>query len=366
MGNTESNYKLVLDSSKCQADQRLNLQEDGDSSSAKSDKTACGDIQYHSPPGNVNSYDPRDLEKILLGSDANEKDYIEAERLLKKNTYFIHVTVKVETSFLTSPGHFVPAYFAATTGNVKLLQLLVKYGADLFVIQNGYTLMDFACGCQQLEMIDFLTEQGLDALGSVNNKYQSSFKLSIKHGCTKTLKHLMEHLTYAKRIDHNVRMEALRLICVTNTEKDSHLKIIKYLVHTGCDVNGAVTGSREMENYGFTYLMYAACSNNPRILYTLYRVGAAMNAKTSFGDTALHLAAQRGNLHIVQSLLAMGADCSLRTKDHDNAVEVALINGYGKIALEIQRHIDLRKIKKLISMGKEVAGEMREGQDEER
>ena len=87
--------------------------------------------------------------------------------------------------------------------------------------------------------------------------------------------------------------------------------------------NSGITVDTKDDKYSRTELMLAAANGHTKIIDTLLRAGANVNAKDNNGGTALMNAARCGRTETVNALLKAGADIHAKDNFGDTALMVA-------------------------------------------
>lgn len=225
--------------------------------------------------------------------------------------------------------------------NLDMVKQLINDGADINYqyltntnIYNSQTLniLWYACSTNNFEIIKYLVEQGADInyTGNLTNTYQSviindlnfvNFKYLVDNGadintsfdidqlnvgCT----NLVNRLLYDNKIQHikyiveqyNFNMHNIQICNVSSKTK---LKIIKYSVEHGADINF-------QDNNGNT-ILHNLCNYSNKNIFKIIKyvieLGINVNVQDKFGNTALHYATKvRNNLNIIKYLIEHGAD----------------------------------------------------------
>ena len=101
---------------------------------------------------------------------------------------------------------------------------------------------------------------------------------------------------------------------ITSKDPNKNLKIIKFLLENGVDVNTRMKGSSEYNNA--TRLMYFIINNNKNAIELfMNHPDVDVNIKNYYGQTALMLACNYGTIELVDELLEKGADINDQDKD---------------------------------------------------
>lgn len=164
----------------------------------------------------------------------------------------------------------------ANRGNVRLLQLVVKLGADI----NGHS----SGSCPLIEAI---------------KSHQPS-----------TVAYLL-----SERADMNVHDDTYATPLIWAI-REGQIDMAKRLMAAGADLNAG-------DKAGWTPLRHALQTGKYDTVDMLIRAGADVNLSDNIGETPLMRAAQMGNMDILHLLLRSGANPSDRDKTGHSAIEYA-------------------------------------------
>lgn len=167
---------------------------------------------------------------------------------------------------------------------------------------NGATCLIMACRNGHYEIVEYLVESAgacLELTGLVNFEGEN-IEGAPPLWCASAAGHLkiVKYLV-SKGADVNSTTKsnstALRAACF-----DGHLEIVKYLVENNADIEIA-------NRHGHTCLMIACYKGHLSIAKYLINKGADLNRKSVKGNTALHDCAECGSLEIMKLLLSHNA-----------------------------------------------------------
>jgi len=109
-----------------------------------------------------------------------------------------------------------------------------------------------------------------------------------------------------------------------NAAKRGDLEMVQQLLGTRIMLNAI----NDVDDTGFTAVMYAAKVGDATILKLLIDNGAEVNSQNIAGATALMLASKYGHLGTVKALVAAGADPHIRTNNKFTAIRLASMYGH--------------------------------------
>ena len=105
--------------------------------------------------------------------------------------------------------------------------------------------------------------------------------------------------------------------------KNNNIQSIKNYIYFGYDLN--------VDNYGYTPLIYVSISNQIEIAKLLLNAGADVNKQNNIGSTALIYAAYNNNIEIVKLLLNSDADIDKQNSAGRTALMSAAYNNNREI-----------------------------------
>lgn len=185
----------------------------------------------------------------------------------------------------------VSSVFAASLGQIRILELLLSYGVDISLsTSSGITPLMGASMALQLDTMRFLLDKGADITAIDNSGRSVLFYAAEKGGSD----------------------------------------AIKLLLMSGASIWAT-------DNDRWTALHYAASRGNADVVRTLLEAGSDAHAKTLRGCTALFYAVERGHIETLHVLL----DAGLTTLDQaeDSILHVASLYGRSEVIRD-QLHTD--------------------------
>lgn len=239
------------------------------------------------------------------------------------------------------------AMLAVLKGHLGIVKTLFEAGADLNVIDNnGYGLMHAAATSGNVELIDWLMQQGLTASDPDRSSVTPLF-CAAEAGQFAAVKRLWE-LTPDK---HNKQEGLTALLAAAKAgdremliwlqaqgvplnlrdydgdnaliqaATEGHFDTLKFLAGQGLDLK------QNNARYG-TLLTSAVKSGNLELVkWLVEQQGADIKVVNSFGWTALHVAAYGNQEVIVRYLLGRGADPLAVAENNTNVLMLAAGNG---------------------------------------
>jgi len=253
------------------------------------------------------------------------------------------------------------AHIVASYGQIEILKLLKKRGADLLVkanygvgsfytIDNDFSPFHTAVYHNQVEVIAWFLEQKV-LIELKANAGQTAAHLAARGGHLETLKLLQEKGADLLARDNDGYMpihiaayhnqveviawllkQKVSIELKTNIGKTAahvaayrgHLKTLKFLKERGADLLAR-------DNNGYMPIHTAVNDNQVEVIAWLLEQKVLIELKTDEGETATYLAARRGHLKTLKFLKERGADLLARDNDgympihiaaNDNRVEV--------------------------------------------
>jgi|GEM_PF-1747280 len=215
-------------------------------------------------------------------------------------------------------GGATPLGYAADSGDVGMIQLLLKRGAKIEATgDRGRTPLLVAVVGGKSQAVDALLAAGANP-NAVDHDGKPALVLAADQGSAEVARKLL-----AKGADKNARVVSgpmAKATALINALESRHSSVALALIEAGADVNA-------VGSVGETPLH--SCSDNPReVCSALLDHGAILEAKMPDGNTPLMAAAQEGNAPVVQLLLDKGADPNLKNVRGETALKLAEQGGH--------------------------------------
>lgn len=200
---------------------------------------------------------------------------------------------------------------AAWNSNMKVLEGLLEEVRKGGVSSTGYGPTHFAASLGNVEVMEFLLAGGVDKNERDAEGNSALMWVVSADGSEDLMEALVDHGANVNL--QNYRGEtALYTACARGLEK------VEFLLENGADV-------RIADLDGATPLHAAAASlGDASLIALLVRYGASVNAGDDEGDTPLHWAVREGKMEAAQTLIQLGASITQSNEDGESALELAL------------------------------------------
>ena len=204
---------------------------------------------------------------------------------------------------------------AVDTGNVELLEIAIKEGADVNAkTHSDRTPLHKSAENGHLEIVQALIEAGADVKAKTDyGEPPLHFGAKTDYGYTPLhssarMKHLEVSRALieagadvnAKADDGNTPLHVSAVI--------GHLDVTQVFIEAGADVNAK-------DKWGQTPLYQSAGNGHLEIARYLIEEGADVNARTASGYTPLHFSARNRHLEVARALIEAGADVNANHND---------------------------------------------------
>ncbi len=210
---------------------------------------------------------------------------------------------------------------ASYKGNRQLVRFLVEYGADIHASDDdGETALILASLKGYLDIVVYLLNQGADIYTTDTHHY-TALTHAVDEGHDEIVRHLIEN-------GADVRRTCYGWPLLTWATSKGSSETVKVLIENGAEINAEV---EEGEWKGFTPLMMASYHGATDLIHLLIDSGADLEATSSNGWTALMLAASQGHLETLVYLLEQGANIHARNVEHQTALLIAVCWGQQEI-----------------------------------
>ena len=212
---------------------------------------------------------------------------------------------------------------ASSLGNVKIIDLLLKLGAEINLQDNwGDTALIFATTANKYSAVKYLVENGANVNIRGHNNC-TPLIIAAYEGNLKIAKYLIDH--GADVVDDRGHT------ALTVALEKGYDEIAEMLVDSGVHANLNNMFKKILENI--------ICHDYMKTLKKLIDKGFDVDSQDYNGETALMYAARHGKEEAVKMLIKAGADLNIENNDGYSALFIAIANGYQRT-----RHEEIRKI----------------------
>lgn len=237
----------------------------------------------------------------LTSTNSQQKKDSDLQKLINQiyqDVMISQASQNVMTSSADAGG--TPLHYAAYTGQLDVVKLLISHGADINQVYNdGIVALHMAANQGHLDIVEFLIDKGAD----INQRTEN--------GNTALIWAAAEH----------------------------RLDVVKFLVDKDADIN-------QTNNNGDTALIYAAREGHVDVVKLLVDKGADVNHANKNGHTALHIAGLEGylDLDVVKLLVDKVADINQADNRGNTALTILSsmrIKNSGKIIKSLKNEAPL-------------------------
>lgn len=207
-----------------------------------------------------------------------------------------------------------PLMLAAWIGDEKLVESLLKQGADTTIVDKiGKTVLSYASQQKNIKILQIISE---DKNIDLNYRDNSGYRQTALFTPAEVENIPILTILLKAGADPNI-LDKNKMTALQWAAQQGKTESIKLLLEYDADVN-------TKNNKGITPLMSACLVNaSKENVGLLLNAGAVINEQNKKGETALFLAAYYGHEDIVEFLLAKGADKNLQDKKGFTAYTIA-------------------------------------------
>lgn len=209
------------------------------------------------------------------------------------------------TLLVDRPPSFTGLMFAAEEGNLDLVKLLVKRGAEINALSlGGAPPLQFACMGGKLEIAEYLIEHGASMTNAT-----SSLCWAARYGYSNIVILLLKKGVPADQPVKELGTPLEQAIL------GGFAGIAELLVKNGADIN-------RTNNWGETPLHFAVRSSTTEMMKFLLKNGAKPNERDCYGMTPLMYAASDNHVDAAKLLLEHGANPQLKDSRGKTAMDM--------------------------------------------
>ncbi len=199
---------------------------------------------------------------------------------------------------------------ACGEGDLDFAKTLINSGIDVNGIgTEGYTPLMIAVSNDEVEIVEFLLQQGADINLTFNG--WTALMEAADEGALSSMKLLLKA---GAKVDYYWTQDSPTAISMAASE--GHLDCIQLLLDNGANING--TGK------SLPPLHIAAAEDRTAIIDYLIAKGVNINKKDAGGRTALMYAAAEGQDNTIKKLIESGADISIVDANGASAKDYAI------------------------------------------
>lgn len=220
--------------------------------------------------------------------------------------------------------NYTPLHIAALNGHLELVQYLIQKRTLLYAkkfnlwkplkwifLDNANYLYNTQ---YKLEKEAEMFSRSEESENEENEIFETPLQSAAKEGHLKIIKYLLK-----QGADINCRCSPV-YNPIQYASIRGHLHVVQFLLENGAEINAT-------DSDLWTPLQIASKDGHEDIVEYLLRRGADVNFQNSEHRTALHYAACGGFLEIMENLIKFGADVNLLDTDLDSALHIAAYIG---------------------------------------
>ncbi|KII64485.1 Transient receptor potential cation channel subfamily A member 1 [Thelohanellus kitauei] len=249
---------------------------------------------------------------------------------------------------------FSPLHYAATSGVVDLVSLLLEYGAECsFDPQTDYTSpLHLACVTNQLDNVKLLVENNLNIVDVKNQNQETPLMIVASLNRTDILNYLLQYnvdidstdkdqdtaLFFACKKDH---LESVKILLdagakLDRRNNDDHNPLHVAAINNALSVAGHLLSTDQIDILQNSWdrnenrpIHLAVMNNHFEMVQLLVENGSLVDEKNASGLTPFLIAASRGYIDILKYFIDISLPLALDEDDKNNtALHLAAENGF--------------------------------------
>lgn len=237
--------------------------------------------------------------------------------LVKSVLYLVNPNELIVTNKEIHPVLRSPLELAVEENNEKLVELLLRRGADITKVTMVDTILDQSIRQENIKIVKLVLQYG--KLSDLDRKSKNTALSSAIYKENFEIVDLLLHNGFdANSKDSHGESLLERVIYTSN---NTSYKILDNLLKFGANPN-------EKDEYGQTPLHDAAWNGNNTAIDMLLKHGAQINEKDKYGWTPLMVAVEQRQIDTVKHLIEKGAIMEL--KDNDGLTALDIIKSISK------------------------------------
>jgi ankyrin repeat protein len=214
---------------------------------------------------------------------------------------------------------FTPLYMAAASGQMEVMESLLRAGAKLEASSPYGSALNFAALTGNVPSLKFLLARGAN-VHSVRADGITVLMLAARAGDPEVVGELLRRKAEVNAKDNDGATP------LTYAAREGHEAVARLLLAAGAAVDAA-------DSRRWTPLMYAAVNGHPGLVRLMLEKGANVNAREVRGRTPLLLVATYGDHpEVIRALLDGGADSRALDAGRRAALAVATARGHTECA----------------------------------
>ncbi|XP_078608423.1 uncharacterized protein LOC144880232 [Branchiostoma floridae x Branchiostoma japonicum] len=217
-----------------------------------------------------------------------------------------------------------PLYIAAQCGHVKVVQQLLKAGAEADKAkQGGATPLFIEALSGHVEVVQQLLKAGAEVDKAIANEDGATpLVIAAQNGHVRVVQLLLKT---------GAEVDKAMLIGVTSLNvaaQNGHVEVVQQLLKAGAEVDKA-------DQRGIVPLYMASQNGHVEVVQQLLEAGAEVDKAMQDGATPLYLAAQNGHVEVVQQLLEAGAEVDKTTEFGLTSLFIAAQQGHAEVLQQL-------------------------------